>query len=352
MRKLLHLFIIASMLMMSACSGEDGEVGPKGDPGADGAVGDKGDTGDQGIPGDYSAKLGYFEGTVSGKRTDGTAFSYPFKFEFAYGGDMYDGNILDLNRFETFGGAVAYKTTGYTFDVEKGYALFSTFVDNGDWEPFDFRFGFVKELTSTTLFKLQAAPYDQEVNYDRLIELSPEKNGIYNFPLAQPGTLIYFEADTDRDNVADAWSFQVNGTDTYVYYSMETGELLFVETLSGVQTTGTLVDKYNDIKFVMEDTFKEYVFVNTADNSPAWEYVETVPADAITVTNYLNQEGVISFDFNVTISKYRGYLMSSGGWGGWLQNGVNSTRHDLTITGKFNSGGKVYESAVGRLGSN
>jgi hypothetical protein len=202
------------------------------------------------------------------------------------------------------------------------------------------------------LFVLQARPYTQEVSYDRVIELSPDLNGLYNFPTSQPGTLIYSEVDTDRDDVVDAWSFQMNSSENFAYYSMATGELFQIETPGGLLTDGALFEKYNDIKFVPEATVEQNVFVKTADNSPAWEYVETVPADPITISNYTEQDGVVSFDFNITISKYRGYLMSSGGWGGWLQNGMNSTRHDLTITGKFNSGGKVYESTVGRKGVN
>ncbi len=358
MKKLLYFLFFSSVLVMSACSGDDGAIGPQGDPGENGAPGEKGDQGDQGapgeqgIPGDYSSKMGYFEGTVTGHRQDGTAFSEPFKFEFAYGVDKYNGVDLHLNRFETLTGAVAYGLSGYSANVERGFAMLSTFVDGDAWEPYGFDFGFMKELNSTTLFELRARPYVEDVNYDRVIELSPEMNGIYKFPINQPGNIIYFEADTDADAVTDAWTFQINSSDNIAYYSMATGELLYVQTPEGNLTTGELFEKYNDIKFVEDATLRQHVFVKTADESPAWEFVESVPADEIAITNFVNQDGVVSFDFNITISKYRGYLMSRGFMGGWVANGNNTTRHDLTITGKFSSGGKVYESTVGRKGVN
>lgn len=349
MRKLLYFFCFSAALALSACSGDDGAIGPKGDTGDKGADGAQGPAGEQGIPGEYSAKVGYFEGTIDGHRKDGTAFSEPFKYEFAFGTDVFDGNNLDLNRFETLGGAIAYKTTQLASSVDKGYALFSTFIDVSPWETNDFQFGFVKEFSATSLFVVNARAYLREENYDIVIELTPEKNAIYNLNMTDPGGIWYTQADTDGDEISDAWMFQINGTDKFLYYSMDNGSLLHVETSEGRATSGEVFDKYNALKFVAEESLESMVFVNSADNSPAWEYVETVPADGVEITNFVNQDGVISFDYTITISKYRGYLKGRG-WGGYVGHGLNTTRHDLTITGKFNSGGKVYESTVGRRG--
>jgi hypothetical protein len=349
------LFFAVLLAAFPGCTGEDGEIGPQGDKGEQGEEGDKGDKGDQGdqgdqgLPGDYASKVGFFEGTIAGTRKDGTQFEEEFKYEFAYGNDVLDGNVYKLNRFETLGGAIAYNTTSLIHMIEKGYVLFSSMPNEaGQMSPSDMRLGFVKSLNATQLFKLEASPWLEDLTYDLVLELSPEANAIYRFPQLLSGALQFNPADLDKDGKDDAYQFQIDGKNIFLFYSMDDGTLLSVDNDGVSETTGAIFEKYDDIKFIEEKDVAATVFVNASDNSPLWEYVETVPADEITITNYQNTDGVVSFDFEVNVSKYRGYLRSRGPLGGWVNNGANTTNHALAISGKFNSGDKVYEEVVNR----
>jgi hypothetical protein len=83
------------------------------------------------------------------------------------------------------------------------------------------------------------------------------------------------------------------------------------------------------------------VFYSIADNTNLSVNVPDTAADQLTVANYLRDKttGAVTFDFTVKINQYRSFF-----------NGSNTTKHDITVTGKFNSGGKVYSSVVGRIG--
>ena len=345
------IFTVLTAALLASCAGEDGEIGPQGEQGEQGEQGDKGDTGDQGEqgePGEYASKLGYFEGTVTGVRRDGTAFTEDFKYEFAFGNDAVEEGNYHLNRYETFAGAIAYSTTHLIPSIDKGYLLFTAQQRDGVWEPSDMVLGFEKALSSTSLFKLQARPYDEDVTFDLFIQLSPEANGKYKFSMVESGALYYADWDTDGDKALDAFQFQIFGTEKFLAYDYETGELLFVEESGDRVTEGALFDKYNEIKFVYIDDARANGFVKTSDGSALWEYIETVPGDQFTVTNFQKTDGVVSFDFTASVSKYRGYLKTNGPMGGWLGYGANTTMHDIQITGSFNSGGKVYDEIVSR----
>lgn len=239
--------LLALSIAVASCSGEDGEPGPQGETGetgeqgATGATGEQGEKGEQGATGEKGAageqgaaifeKVGYFQGIVSGKSTDGTAFSEPFKYEYGPSMLVFDGSYIDLFR--------------------QNKASF------GD---------------------------------------SP-------------------------------WSdshFQVNDL-------QRSGNTLVVEP-----------DTYLNFKFSKELNATTLFVVNAR---PCFRDLQDVPADQFTVTNYVHDAstGVMSFDFVLKISQYRSRIGDNFG--------LNSSGHDLTVTGSFSSGKKVYSNIVSRTAS-
>jgi hypothetical protein len=347
------LFALLAASLFTACSGEDGDPGVAGEAGA---KGDPGDTGTQGVAGeDAAARNGYFSGTIRGTRRDGTAFEETFNYEYSFGDQVIDSYEIPLQRFETAAGAiadaVATASGQTTVPLDKGYMKLWLFNDPKDgMTPGNLSLYFTKGLSATQLFKLEAKPYQEDAFYDRVIEISPEYNGIYNFDHNALGQVGYFEYYDEKSENVTAYAFQTQSSNVYrtYVYSAETGVLDYVD-VDGVQeTSGALFDKYSAIKFVYNEELDMHVFVKTSDNSPLYEYVDEVPADVFALTNFTQQSGVISFDFTLQISKYRGFMGSRSPLGPVFVHGQNTTGHDLTITGKFNSGAPVYQEAVGR----
>jgi hypothetical protein len=343
----LLLYALTASVALAACSGEDGEPGPKGDTGAKGDTGEKGDAGE-----DAASRNGYFEGTIKGTRRDGTAFEETFKYEYMFGSEIFDGNDrVTLQRFETASGAIAdavATAAGNEAPLDKGYFKFFAIKDGASIDIEDLKVFFKKGVSASQLFQLKAQPHLADETYNRLIELTPEQNGVYNFDYLSSGRLSYYETDLDWDGKNDAFLFQDRDNVSYTYaYSLTTGELVSVIFNGEAVNNNTLIEKYNDIKFVYNDELGQNVFVKTSDGSALYEYVEFVAGDEFTMTNYSNANGVISFDFTLKISKYRGYLGTKGPWG-TVMDSENTTRHDMTITGKFSSGDKVYNETVSR----
>ena len=348
------LFALLAASLFTACSGEDG------DPGVAGEAGAKGDQGTAGTPGaageDAAAKNGYFSGTIKGTRRDGTAFEETFTYEYAFGDQVADSYEVMLQRFETAAGAIADAVASGELNVplDKGYVKFGL-VDDPEvgLTPANFDMYFTKGISATQLFKLEAKPYLRDAFYDRVIEISPEYNGIYGFDHNALGQVGYFEYYDESTEKVTAYGFQTQSSNVYrtYAYDAETGALQFVDIDGKQETSGALFDKYNAIKFVYNEEFERPVFVKTADNAPLYEYVDEVPADAFTMTNFSQLGGVITFDFTLQISKYRGFMGSRSPLGPVFIDGQNTTGHDLTITGKFNSGAPVYQEAVGRRGA-
>src|SRR6187551_2152563 len=86
-----HILFLCIAALIFSCQGEDGEPGPKGDQGEQGVAGSAGAAGQDG---EGLEKEGFFEGTVSGNRKDGTAFSETFKYEYNF---EAEGFSLDEN---------------------------------------------------------------------------------------------------------------------------------------------------------------------------------------------------------------------------------------------------------------
>jgi hypothetical protein len=189
-RLFVFAFLAASFLM--ACSGEDGDPGAAGEAGA---KGDKGDSGADGEDGeDAAAKNGYVQGTIKGTRRDGTAFEEPFNFAYVYGEQKYDPFQLFVQRFETAAGAIVDAlANGADVPLDKGFMKLWLYNEEGGLVPGDFQVYFTKGLNATQVFTLDAKPYLQDEFYDRVIEISPEYNGIYNFEHNSLGRVGYQE---------------------------------------------------------------------------------------------------------------------------------------------------------------
>lgn len=358
------------VMLAAACAGDDGAPGPQGDTGATGAAGANGANGTNGENGtngaDAAAKLGYFQGTISGHRQDGTAFNEPFNFEYAYGNDQAAHYEWGFQRFETASAAILNEVaTGgalYPLDLnlDNGYIKMTTDPETGGAiNPTNFFFSFSKGLSNSQIFRLKAEAYFEDQNYKTLIGISPEQNAIYKFNTGNTGDLQYMWADLDGDKEDDTNILIQSDLylgDYYYYYDFKSGELVRIELNGELVQDAAMIDKYNDIRYVWfadESTADpedgDYLFVKTADNAPLYEDIGIVPGDALTITNYKQESGVLSFDFTLTISKYRGFLghKEAGPLPPQID-GLNTTAHDLTITGKFSSGGKFYTEEVGR----
>ena len=193
------MFMIIGSLL-SSCVGEQGEPGPvgeQGEQGEQGPVGEQGEQGEQGDKGDAGndgsdgkngigggiggvVKSGFFEGTISGTRKDGVAFSYDFKFDrrrvdeigASYGlvptdveGFIYnqtcDCHYLMLVRQDSaFGGNMPSELRVVIQMKNKGTANEEVQIgDDGGYEGFGQIF-FVKELSATSLFRVEAMGYE------------------------------------------------------------------------------------------------------------------------------------------------------------------------------------------------
>jgi len=363
LQKLSSLLLAFIVVLVAACAGDDGAPGPKGDTGAPGSAGTNGTNGQNGTDGeDAVSAVGYFQGTVAGHRQDGAAFSEDFSYEYAYGNDQGGEAEWLFQRFETAQAAIVNEVltkglaTPLNVTVDNGYFKMTTAPEqDGVIDPTAFFFSFSKGLNENQIFRLTAQPYLEDVNYKTLAEISPEANGNYKFMLSATGHVIYNPTDFDFDEKIESNEVtrRLSSGDEYkFYYDIETGELLAIFFNYEQINDAALFDKYDDIKFVpMENESKEiyYVFVKASDGSPLYEDIGIVDADKITITNYKHDNGVISFDFSITISKYRGFI------GHYVPgpiptkpDGLNTTGHDLTITGKFSSGGKYYTEELGR----
>ena len=143
-------YLLALSIAVASCSGDDGDPGPQGEKGA---TGEQGAVGEQGVAGEGFEKVGYFQGTVSGKRTDGTPFSEPFKFEYGSSLVGFENNYINLTRSDK-----AAFSNNY-FQVDHLQLSGNTLVADPNFTSFFFKFS--KELNATDLFVVNARPYFQ-----------------------------------------------------------------------------------------------------------------------------------------------------------------------------------------------
>lgn len=340
LNKFKHFFyLLLACAIISSCTGDDGDPGPQGEQGLEGEKGDAGDTGAQGAAGNGSVtKLGFFEGTVSGKRKDGTAFSEAFKYEYSYDSMQayYEVNgvkYLNATRyFSTMGG-------GLYLDMrlkEQEGVLIPQAISYSSY------FKFVKEIDADNLFSLTARPFFESteafvrpINYEL-------NSTTYHFSTSGPKGSPYYYSTTY--NSVSAYNFYgyISNMNYNIYYSQATGDLIGVynSSTAATITSGEVYDLYNKLKFKDNVTLGFPVFYDAVSGAGLHEEMPAVPADQLTITNYVRDatSGIITYDFEIKIS---GYISN-------VYYRINTTGNDLTIKGKFNSGGKVYKNTVNR----
>lgn len=331
-----------SMLMASALffSCADEAVGPQGEPGLEGAQGPQGAEGPAGEPGsDAMVKNGYFEGQVKGTRKDGVAFSEAFKYEYAW----------DTATAFTEKGGQKFLEVSRNIPGSDNYLHFESKLDSENnlvitGDTYDFSFSFEKVLDANSLFSIRAVPYFQDTEAF-VIEISDEENEKYKFQ-KETKSLSYWRSTYYGPGASgeDAFSFYSweSGRSYRIEYSAVSGMLLGIydyETDQYIEQ-GELFDLYNQIKFSNSPELGINVFYDVATGDPLYQEIPAVPADQVTITNYVHDaaSGIITFDFEVNMS---GIIVGN-------YNRRNTTGNDLTITGSFNSGGKVYKNTVYR----
>jgi len=341
--KKLKLFapLLALSIALASCTGDDGEPGLQGETGAAGA------TGATGAAGAGFEKVGYFQGTVSGNRTDGTAFSEAFKYEY---GSSIQG-FTDINGIKSIS---LYRGDNHSSYLQasglelSGNALVSSPTNSSIY------FEFLKELNSTDLFQLEARPYFSATE-SYIKELSDEQNKTYLFSTTTnngTSTLYYYQAgyyDNNSNYIPVYLFYSYQGNDSYeIDYNQTTGALSRIrnQSTNTIITSGALFDLYNKLVFKNNPTVSKFTFFDKATGNSLHTALPAVPADQFTTTNYAFDAttGVLSFDFTLKISQYRSKADT-------YNVGRNTTGHDLTITGSFNSGSKVYKNVVGRTAS-
>jgi hypothetical protein len=219
-------------------------------------------------------------------------------------------------------------------------------VPRSTTETIDFEF--FKELNSDNLFRVIAQPYFESTEAF-VRELSAEKNDIYRFAMTGSNEQIHYNNvfyNNGIDPGEDAYELMHHdGSDLYyVYYSQNTGELLglYKNSDGNYYESGTLFDFFDQLEFKDNATLGIPVFYDVATGGELYEDFPEVPADQLIITNYTRNSttGVLTFDYELKISGYNSTSIR-----------VNTTNHDLTIKGKFNSGGKVHTNITGRVKS-
>ncbi len=332
----LSLFVLmASGLMLSCADDAAGPAGPQGEQGEQGLPGADGPEGAPGVGGYY--KLGWLEGNVKGTRRDGTAFEEAFKFE--YTGDNMTGFREEEGK----------KYLG----VYRGNSDYSNYLSlrlyrdsNNNFLPYypsyAVEFRLKKELDANTLFMVDAEPYFLETE-SYITNISDEKNKLYNFRKSSNGKVYFTTSSYNGPATADegVYYFENTTNNHDLYYSRTTGALVGIYNNEAREyiEEGDLFDLYNQIKYAYNNEAGGYVFYDVASGNSLHEVVPAIPADELTISNFTQDEtsGVITFDYNIKISGK-----------GLNSSRTNSTHNDLTITGSFNSGGKVYKNTAYR----
>lgn len=326
MKKLLYLMLSAFLII--SCQGEDGEIGPAGAQGEQGAQGQDGK--------DLLEKSGYFEGMVSGVRRDGTPFNEPFKYEYEPSW-FVNGFIFD----NTLGKFV------YTIDRRLSpdsppYILIYCEVTNKDqadeslsliteaYYSQPLSFNFEKELNASTLFSIQAEAFIGEKSFTYPVNPTLN-NSTYKFALNESGDFgpsFFYNQSSQKNTVISTTS---------------DGKRIYFEDLTNYEPIGDyyygnlikVINAYGSIG--ANAPYDQIVISRKTDGTIIYRDIAgldlsstiILPGDVFSVTNYQRNQtsGVLTFDFEVTIG---------------VLGRTNSTKNPLTITGKFNSGKKVY----------
>jgi len=341
LRQLIYLFVFA--LLLAACKGDDGDPGPQGDTGPQGTQGIKGD---QGEPAQSNyIKMGFLTGTIQGQRTDGTEINESFNLEYkwASGIDGFygeEGNkTLSLFRQNTATGGNYINFNNLLLSQDG-----SSLSTNPQGNTYIY-YGFTKELNNTDLLSISGnTNFNDTKGY--LLELNQTAGLPYNF--SHSGNGIYYGSSNFylNNELVDVYALNAypNGSNGYnVYYRKDNGKLLQLYSYKNGEylTEGSAFDLFNTLLFKYSEDVDAPVFYDASTGKSLYQVIPDVPADILTTANYSHNPttGVMTFDFVLKVDKNRS-----------IAGGTNTTKHDLIISGKFNSGGKVYKNIVGRVG--
>jgi hypothetical protein len=286
---------------------------------------------------------GYFKGTISGTRNDGQPLNESFDFEYKW--------VSALESFYPVNGANYLKYITRTTSAGNGPQLeiYDIKSSNGGLQTDPGRtfvyFYYTRELSPSSVLEVQVSPYFEKDIPATISEISSVNNQPYQFSQGSnpnnttSGAINYSVVTLD---VGNAYHFFASHYS--IYYAASNGALLMIYdiTTNATITSGDVFDTYNALIFKNNATLGIPVFYDGATNTALSGTTPAVPADVLTVTNYKQDanSGVIAFDFTVKISQYRGASPFGG---------ANSTNHDLTISGSFNSGSKVYQNTINRI---
>lgn len=329
-----YLSIFSSFLI--ACEGDPGPEGPQGLPGEQGPEG----------PGAVYEKRGYFSGTVSGTRRDGTSFSEGFNYEYAStSGELFSTSqatgetLLTVRRQHSTNHANGYISLQFKV-LNKGTSS-ESLVLNGSPSQYSTvaYFSFIKELSPTSLFSVTAYSGIQSLTFRRII--GNVENEQYKFAEDEAGRIQTNYFYDESTGLSYYYLFTEDGKK--IYYEDNNRRVhpnfgyyygAFYKIVSADGSESTTSSLYSNLHF-------SYGANGTTlrDASTGEELLEViyVPEDEYELTNYSYDAatGMMSFSFTITI----------GGDGRY-----NTTKHPLTITGSFSSGGKIYSSITGRNG--
>ena len=165
----LLLVAFSASFALSSCEGDEGAIGPqgeKGEQGAPGTTGDKGGKGDGGNDGEGGTgaftKVGFFEGTITGIRSDGTPFKETFKYE-------YVANLAQTMENDVFGTKRYSQSNFESPSVSLDAQVLNKGTEKETLRPYQFEFSFSKEI-GDKMFKVNAYLYYSY--YSNNIEIS------------------------------------------------------------------------------------------------------------------------------------------------------------------------------------
>lgn len=340
--KKINYFLVLALLIVS-CQGDEGEIGPAGPQGEQGIQGLQGIQGTPGQNGkDAYEKLGFVEGTITGVRRDGIPFNETFKYEYSnlsYSNGFKFDNALG-KYFYIIDRRLSPGTIPYFImycEVANKDQANETLVLNTTWYYYvDLDFLFEKELDPNTLFSLRAGARSETLNF--IYPVNPTlNNSTYKFAINDNG---YYDPSVIFDSFTQKASYVSRTTDgkTVFYEDPNTnfeplGNYSYGKLIKVLNSDGSIGSNSPYDEIVLTRKVNDLIFRNNSGLDLSSNIV--LPGDSFVISNYQKNQttGVLTFDFEVTI----------GALGR-----PNSTTNPITMTGKFNSGGKVYTNIVSR----
>lgn len=324
--------LIVTSLLLVACDGDPGPQGPQGDVGIEGS-------------GSGYVKRGYFEGTISGVRKDGTPFSEPFNYRYTNDAPELFTHVSGTSlaqftvlRQQSTNNSLGYITLDFVVLNEGTSDEKLVLKSSSQYTPPPVSFLFKEELSPGNLFDLQTYSYVAHVPFVRPI--SRDQNVLYGFqedPFGDVSQTNYYDSESAQNvyYFVTSAGVKVYFEDLYTRYSDEHNYYYgaFLKMVSPEGDVSTTSPLYSQLHLGYNESYR-VVFRSAQTGEYLSEVISDI--DEYQVTNYVHDAstGVISFDFTITIGVYGSY---------------NPTRNPITITGKYNSGHGIYSEVVGRV---